>query len=68
MGLTSVSLGHAYGPVLERVKAELDRGANFQRPSVLELETAERFLSLVPDGEAAARIRALTAELRQRLN
>jgi glutamate-1-semialdehyde 2,1-aminomutase len=48
MGLTSVSLGHAYGPVVQRVKAELDRGVNFQRPSVLELETAERFLSLVP--------------------
>lgn len=28
----------------------------------------DRFLALVPDGEAAARIRALTAELRQRLN
>lgn len=49
MGLTSVSLGHAYQPVLERVKAELERGANFQRPSVLELETAERFLSLLPE-------------------
>lgn len=48
MGLTSVSLGHAYQPVLERVKAELERGVNFQRPSVLELEMAERFLSLVP--------------------
>jgi glutamate-1-semialdehyde aminotransferase/spore coat polysaccharide biosynthesis protein SpsF (cytidylyltransferase family) len=48
MGLTSVSLGHAYGPVLDRVKAELERGVNFQRPSVLELETAERFLALVP--------------------
>ena len=48
MGLTSVSLGHAYPPVLARVKAELDRGVNFQRPSVLELEMAERFLSLVP--------------------
>ena len=48
MGLTSVSLGHAYPPVLERVKAELERGVNFQRPSVRELETAERFLSLVP--------------------
>lgn len=48
MGLTSVSLGHAYEPVLDRVKAALDRGANFQRPSVLELEMAERFLSLVP--------------------
>lgn len=48
MGLTSVSLGHAYEPVLKRVRAELDRGVNFQRPSVLELETAERFLSIVP--------------------
>lgn len=48
MGLTSVSLGHAYAPVLERVKAELDRGVNFQRPSALELEMAERFLSIVP--------------------
>lgn len=48
MGLTSVSLGHAYEPVLQRVKEELSRGVNFQRPSILELETAERFLSLVP--------------------
>ena len=48
MGLTSVSLGHAYAPVVERVKAELDRGVNFQRPSARELETADRFLSLVP--------------------
>lgn len=48
MGLTSVSLGHAYQPVLDRVIAALARGVNFQRPSVLELETAERFLSLVP--------------------
>jgi len=48
MGLTSVSLGHAYPSVVERVKAELDNGANFQRPSVLELQTAETFLSLLP--------------------
>lgn len=48
MGLTSVSLGHAYEPVLEAVKRELDKGVNFQRPSVLEKETAEKFLSLVP--------------------
>ena len=48
MGLTSVSLGHAYEPVLEVVKQELDKGVNFQRPSVLEKETAQKFLSLVP--------------------
>ena len=48
MGLSSVSLGHAYGSVLERVKIELEKGVNFQRPSVIELEMAKRFLSLVP--------------------
>jgi glutamate-1-semialdehyde aminotransferase len=40
MGLTSVSLGHAYEPVINAVKAELDRGVNFQRPSILEMVTA----------------------------
>ena len=48
MGLTSVSLGHAYEPILEAVKKELDNGVNFQRPSVLEREMAEKFLALVP--------------------
>lgn len=48
MGLTSVGLGHAYEPVLEKVKQELDKGVNFQRPSVIEKEIAEKFLSLIP--------------------
>lgn len=48
MGLTSVGLGHAYAPVVEKIKAELDNGVNFQRPSYLEMEMAEKFLSLVP--------------------
>ncbi|MEX6688455.1 glutamate-1-semialdehyde 2,1-aminomutase [Danxiaibacter flavus] len=48
MGLTSVSLGHAFEPVLERVRQELLKGVNFQRPSVIEMEMAEKFLSLVP--------------------
>ncbi len=48
MGLTSVSLGHAYEPVLERVREELLRGVNFQRPSQIEGEMAEKFLALVP--------------------
>jgi glutamate-1-semialdehyde 2,1-aminomutase len=48
MGLTSVTLGHAFEPVLDRVKAELDKGVNFQRPSAIEKEMAEKFLSLVP--------------------
>lgn len=48
MGLTSVSLGHAYQPIIERIKDELENGVNFQRPSFLELEMAETFLSLIP--------------------
>ncbi len=48
MGLTSVSLGHAYKPVLDRVREELEKGANFQRPSYIEKEMAEAFLALIP--------------------
>ncbi len=48
MGLTSISLGHAYEPVLQAVRAELEKGVNFQRPAAIELEMAEKFLSLVP--------------------
>jgi glutamate-1-semialdehyde 2,1-aminomutase len=48
MGLTSVSLGHAYEPVLDAVRKELERGVNFQRPASIEMEMAEKFLSLVP--------------------
>lgn len=48
MGLTSVSLGHAYEPVLVAVRKEIEKGVNFQKPSYIELEMAEKFLSLVP--------------------
>ncbi|MDP3467533.1 MAG: glutamate-1-semialdehyde 2,1-aminomutase [Daejeonella sp.] len=48
MGLTSVSLGHAYQSILQAIQDELGNGVNFQRPSVLEKEMAEKFLSLVP--------------------
>jgi glutamate-1-semialdehyde 2,1-aminomutase len=50
-GLRSVSLGHAHPRVLEAVRRELDRGANFVRPSVVEVEAAERFLETVPTAE-----------------
>ncbi len=46
-GLASVSLGHAYEPVIERVIEELKKGNNFSRPSVIEKEVAERFLAMV---------------------
>src|SRR4051812_21740153 len=44
MGLTSVSLGHAYEPVLDAVRKELENGVNFQRPSVAEYQAAEFLL------------------------
>ena len=46
-GLASISLGHAYEPVIDRVALELKRGNNFSRPSVLEREIAEKFLTMV---------------------
>lgn len=48
MGLTSVSLGHAYQPVIDAVVNELQNGVNFQRPALLEKTMAETFLKLVP--------------------
>ena len=48
MGLTSVTLGHAFKPIIDAVRLEIEKGVNFQRPSVLEKVAAEKFLSLVP--------------------
>ncbi|MFG1907852.1 glutamate-1-semialdehyde 2,1-aminomutase [Kribbella sp. NPDC048928] len=50
-GLRAVSLGHVHPKVLEGVRRELDRGSNFVRPSILELEAAERFLASVPTAD-----------------
>ncbi len=50
-GLRSVSLGHTHPRVLEAVRRELDRGANFVRPSVVEVEAAQRFLQTVPTAD-----------------
>jgi glutamate-1-semialdehyde aminotransferase len=35
-GLASISLGHAYEPVVERVIQELRKGNNFSRPSTID--------------------------------
>lgn len=51
MGLTSVSLGHAFEPVLEAVREEILKGVNFQCPSPIETELAELFLSAVPSAD-----------------
>jgi glutamate-1-semialdehyde 2,1-aminomutase len=48
MGLRSVTLGHAYRPVVDAVMQAAARGTNFSRPTLLEAQAAEEFLDLVP--------------------
>jgi glutamate-1-semialdehyde 2,1-aminomutase len=50
-GLRAVSLGHAHPRVVEAVRRELDKGSNFVRPAVIEVEAAERFLDTVPTAD-----------------
>ncbi|TQM43111.1 glutamate-1-semialdehyde 2,1-aminomutase [Pseudonocardia cypriaca] len=50
-GLRAVSLGHAHPRVVEAVRNELDKGTNFVRPAVIEVEAAERFLQNVPTAD-----------------
>ena len=47
MGLRTVALGHAFGPVNEAAARQMKLGSNFSRPSVLELKSAEALLQLV---------------------
>ena len=51
MGNRAVGLGHAYGPVVQAVQQELCRGANFTRPSPLEVACAKQFLDLIDGAE-----------------
>lgn len=51
MSLGTVILGHAYEPVLEAVRRELNKGVNFCRPSVIEGELAEMLVDLIPSAE-----------------
>lgn len=51
MGLTSVILGHAYDPVIEVIKKELDNGVNFIRPSFIEAELAELIVEQIPSAQ-----------------
>lgn len=50
-GLRAVTLGHAVPSVNAAAKAAMDDGLNFNRPSRLEVECAERFLELVPGAD-----------------
>jgi glutamate-1-semialdehyde 2,1-aminomutase len=47
MGLRSVSLGHAFDPVVSAVQKQISLGTNFGRPSMIELQAAEEMLSIL---------------------
>jgi glutamate-1-semialdehyde 2,1-aminomutase len=51
MGLRAVTLGHAYAPVVEAVQRTLPMGTNFTRPARIEIECAEKLLSILPWAE-----------------
>jgi len=51
MSLGAISLGHAYEPVLDAVRAQLDLGANYQRPALIELELARQFTRAIPGAD-----------------
>ena len=51
MGLRSVTLGHGYGPVVEAAYRQMQQGTNFVRPAAIEIECAEKLLSLIEGGE-----------------
>jgi len=51
MGLRSVTLGHAYRPVMEAAWQQMQCGNNFTRPTPIEAECAEMLLSLVPGAD-----------------
>jgi len=53
MGLRSVTLGHAYGPVVEAAYKQMQLGINFTRPSSIEVECAETLLDLIEGAEMA---------------
>ena len=51
MGLRSVSLGHAYKPVVEAAYKQMLKGSNFIRPATIELECAEKLLGMISGAE-----------------
>jgi glutamate-1-semialdehyde 2,1-aminomutase len=51
MGLRAVTLGHAYEPVVEAAYQQMLLGSNFTRPASIEVECAEKLVSLIPGAE-----------------
>ena len=51
MGLRTVTLGHAYAPVVEAAVRQMQLGTNFNRPAPIEVECAEALLGVLPHAQ-----------------
>jgi glutamate-1-semialdehyde 2,1-aminomutase len=51
MGLRAVTLGHAYGRVVEAAYRQMRLGSNFTRPATIEVQCAEQLASLIDSAE-----------------
>ena len=51
MGLRAVTLGHAYGPVVEAACRQMQLGTNYTRPAPIEVECAEALLDVIGHAE-----------------
>ena len=51
MGLRSVTLGHAYEPVIEAAYKQMQLGTNFTRPAKIEVDLAEAMLDVIDGAE-----------------
>ncbi|MDR4506243.1 MAG: glutamate-1-semialdehyde 2,1-aminomutase [Candidatus Scalindua sp.] len=51
MGVRTVTLGHAYKPVVEAAYKQMLNGNNFIRPATIELECAEQLLGMIKGAE-----------------
>jgi len=47
MGLRTVTLGHAFEPVVQAAYKQMQLGANFTRPAKIEVDAAEAFLEII---------------------
>jgi glutamate-1-semialdehyde 2,1-aminomutase len=51
MGLRAVTLGHAFGPVVEAAYKQMQLGTNFSRPAKVEVGLAEAMLEIIDGAE-----------------
>jgi glutamate-1-semialdehyde 2,1-aminomutase len=51
MGLRSVTLGHAFEPVVEAAYQQMLLGSNFTRPARIEIDYAEELLQVLPNAD-----------------